>query len=70
MGFPRQEYWSGLPFTSPQGLPDTEAEALSPALQVDTLLLSYLQAQILGRCGLLEVSAASGYHITLRGLGN
>ena len=42
MGFPRQEYWSGLPFPSPQGLPDTEIEALSPALQVDTLLLSYL----------------------------
>ena len=22
MGFPRQEYWSGLPFTSPGGLPN------------------------------------------------
>ena len=23
MGFPRQEYWSGVPFPSPGGLPDT-----------------------------------------------
>ena len=22
MGFPRQEYWSGLPFPSPEDLPD------------------------------------------------
>ena len=22
MGFPRQEYWSGLPFSSPEDLPD------------------------------------------------
>ena len=35
MGFPRQEYWSGLPFTSPGDLPDPgiKPESLtSPAL--------------------------------------
>ena len=33
MGFSRQEYWSGLPFPSPGGLPDPGLEpALAPAL--------------------------------------
>ena len=32
MGFPRQEYWSGLPFPSPGGLPDLGIELASPAL--------------------------------------
>ena len=32
MGFPRQEYWSGLPFPSPGGLPDLGIEPTSPAL--------------------------------------
>ena len=35
--FSRQEYWSGLPFTSPGDLPDTEIKPRSPALQADTL---------------------------------
>ena len=37
MGFPRQEYWSGLPFPSPGNLPDPGIEPRSPALQADTL---------------------------------
>ena len=37
MGFSRQEYQSGLPFPSPEGLPDPEIEARSPALEADTL---------------------------------
>ena len=32
MGFPRQEYWSGLPFPSPGDLPDPGIEPASPAL--------------------------------------
>ena len=36
MGFPRQEYWNGLPFPSP-GLPDPGIEPRSPALQADAL---------------------------------
>ena len=32
MAFPRQEYWSGLPFPSPGDLPDPGVEPTSPAL--------------------------------------
>ena len=38
MGFPRQAYWSGLPYPSPGDLPDPGIELRSPALQVDSLL--------------------------------
>ena len=31
-GFPRQEYWSGLPFPPPGDLPDSGIEPASPAL--------------------------------------
>ena len=37
MGFSRQEYWSGLPFPSPEDLPDPGIEPRSPALQADAL---------------------------------
>ena len=33
MGFPRQEYWDGLPFLPPRDLPDPEIEPMSPALR-------------------------------------
>jgi len=32
MGFSRQEYWSGLPFPSPEDLPNPGIEPGSPAL--------------------------------------
>ena len=32
MGFPKQEYWSGLPFPSPGDLPNPGIEPRSPAL--------------------------------------
>ena len=41
MAFPRQEYWSGLPFPSPGDLPDPVIELMSPALQVGSLLLNH-----------------------------
>ena len=37
VGFSRQEYWSGLPFPSPEDLPDPGIEPESPALQADSL---------------------------------
>ena len=37
MGFPRQEYWSGLPFPSPEDLPDPGTESVSPPLQAESL---------------------------------
>ena len=36
MEFSRQEYWNGLPFPSPWGLPDPGIEPRSPALWADT----------------------------------
>ena len=38
MKFSRQEYWSGLPFSSPGDLPNPGIEPRSPALQADSLL--------------------------------
>ena len=43
MGSPRQEYWSGLPFLTPEDLPDPRIKptsVVSPALQEDSLLLA------------------------------
>ena len=40
MEFPRQEYWSGLPVSSPGDLPDPEIEPGSPELQAN-----YLQSE-------------------------
>ena len=45
MGFPRQEYCSGLPFPPPRSLPDPGIKSVSPAspeLQADSLPLSPL----------------------------
>ena len=42
MGFSWQEYWSGLPFPSPEGLSDPGIELAfpgSPALQMDSFPL-------------------------------
>ena len=41
MGFSRQEYWSDLPCPLPGDLPDPGIEPGSPALQADSLPLSY-----------------------------
>ena len=38
MGFSKQEYWSGLPFPSPEDLPNPGIEPGSPSLQADSLL--------------------------------
>ena len=37
MGFSRQEYWSGVPFPSPEDLPNPGIEPRSPELQADAL---------------------------------
>ena len=36
MGFPRQEYWIGLPLPSPGDLPNPGIEPVSPALQANS----------------------------------
>ena len=42
MGFPRQEYWSGLPFPSPGTLPGPGIDLVFPALQADSLPTNHL----------------------------
>ena len=44
MRFSRQEDWSGLPCSPPGNLPDPGIESMSPALQVDSLLLSHQES--------------------------
>ena len=41
MVFPRQAYWSGLPFTSPGDLPDPGIEPMSPALQAESSIAGF-----------------------------
>ena len=41
MGFPRREYWSGVPFPSPGDFPDPRLEPASPALHAGSLPLSH-----------------------------
>ena len=50
MGFPRQVYWSGLPFPLPRDLPDPGIEPASPALQAGSL-----PAEPLGKSSLYRV---------------
>ena len=40
----RQEYWSGLPFPSPEDLPDLGIEPRSPTLQAVLYHLSHLKS--------------------------
>ena len=47
MAFPRQEYWSGLPFPSPGDLSDPGIEPRSPVLQTDSLLPEPTENQVL-----------------------
>ena len=53
MGFSRQESWSGLPFPSPEDLPDSGIEPGSPALQADDLL-----TELLGKLAVLSKESA------------
>ena len=65
MGFSRQGYWSGLPFPSPEDLPDPEIEPRSPTLPADALLSKppgkpiyhkvYDQLQLLDQLKLLQL---------------
>ena len=46
MGFPRQEYCSGLPFPLPGDIPDPRIEVEFPALAVGSLWLSHQDAHL------------------------
>ena len=50
MGFSKQEYWSGLPFSSPGDLPNAGIKPespVSPALQADALPLKPSRGSII-----------------------
>ena len=47
VGFPRQEYWSGVPFPSPGDLPNPGIEPGSPAFQEILYHLRHQSEQLL-----------------------
>ena len=50
MGFPRQNYWRGMPFFAQGNLPGPRIEPWSPEFQLDFLLLSHqARPYILGK---------------------
>ena len=51
MEFSRQEYWSGLPFPSPEDLPDTGIKPGSPVSQADSLPSELLENPIVSQLG-------------------
>ena len=61
MGFPRQEYWSGLPFPSPEDLPEPGIEPVAPALQE-------MQVCSLGQEDLLEKEMGAHSNILAWGI--
>ena len=50
MGFPRQKYWSGLPFPPPGDLHNPGIELASSMLQVDSLPLSHRGSPTVYNC--------------------
>ena len=54
MEFSRQEYWSGLPFPSPEDLPNSGIEPWSPASQADSLPFELQRIPILYHAGLIK----------------
>ena len=49
MGFPRQEYWSELPFPSPGDVPDPGIEPRPPAFQADSLLSEPCESTLISK---------------------
>ena len=49
MRFPKQDYWSGLPFPPLGGLPDPGIEPRPPTLQADSLLLFHQGSPLYSR---------------------
>ena len=59
-GFSRQEYWSGLPFTTPRDLPNPGIELVSPAsLNISHLLHWQVDPLPLHHLGILVFSGKS-----------
>ena len=56
MGFPRQEYWNEFPYPCPTYLPNPEIKLVSPAWQVNSLLLNHLEISHILYCYLLKLA--------------
>ena len=56
IGFPRQAYWSGLPFPSPSDIPNPEIESMSPAFETNSLPIEPLGDHLLG-CHIVQNNA-------------
>ena len=61
MGFPRQEYWSRLPFPSPGDLSNSGIDLISPDRQVASLPLCHLGSPVF----LTQLSGYSSYPLSL-----
>ena len=70
MGFPRQEYWSGLPFLSPGDLPNPRINPASPALQVGSCIVGSLlhSKQVLYQVRCIKCILSLGYFQFMMGL--
>ena len=62
MEFSRQEYWNGLPFTSPGDLSDPGIKSPSPALQADSLLTEPRGIQDCGEDFMTKCMEMAKYH--------
>ena len=56
IGFPRQEYWIGLPFPSPGDLPNSGTEPWSP-----TLLVNFLPSKLPRKAGIYNNKPSLDY---------
>ena len=67
VGFPRQEYWSGLSFPPPGDLPDPGIEPVSP--MSPTLQADFLPAEPLGKPWTYTKNSISTFprHVNLEG---
>ena len=59
MGFPRQEYWTGLPFPSLEDLSDPGIEPMSLALQADSSLSGYYSSVKFSHSGMSNPASLS-----------
>ena len=63
MEFPRQEHWSGLPFPSPEELPDPGIEPGSPTSQAGSLLSELRESPVLMNLNGFKSNFKFGKHI-------
>ena len=73
MGFPRQEYWSGLPFPSPGDFPDLGIKPRSPALQADSLpteRLNFYEYLVLRNIDSVPFFVFKDFYFSCAGFGN